>query len=161
MDHTSPTRTNKAALGATLRHMTKCGLYELIHSRMGHPGGKAMTQLHKHVDGVSKLNKPPLFCCHTCMLAKCTKQAITKQELHAALMVHLTKELEMKAIATLPTPKATDVEQTTRHSTDNCRSGMLFHMDMGFVMGTKFSVKDEDGHIKTSLRWIQYLLGCS
>jgi len=76
---------NYANLGATVQQMTKRGLYELIHAQMGHPGETTMTQLHKHVDGVSKLTKPPLFRCHTCMLAKCTKQAITKQELHAAL----------------------------------------------------------------------------
>jgi hypothetical protein len=93
--------------------MAKHGLYELIHAQMGHPGETTMTQLHKHVDGVSKLTKPPLFRCHTCMLAKCTKRAITKQELQAALAVHMTKALETKAITTPPTSKATDVDQST------------------------------------------------
>lgn len=56
---------------------------------MGHPGETAMTQLHKHVNGVSKLTKPPLFCCHTCLLAKATKRALTKQELQATLTTHM------------------------------------------------------------------------
>ncbi len=38
------------------------------------------------------------------------------------------------------------------HSTDNkCQPGERFHMDMGFVRGTKYNHKDEDGRIITSL----------
>lgn len=32
-----------------------------------------------------------------------------------------------------------------------CQPGERFHMDLGFVRGTKFSYKDEDGNLVTSM----------
>jgi len=60
-DYADRTTNSYSKMGATIRQMTKRGLYELVHARMGHPGESVMTTLHKHIDGVSKLSKPHLF----------------------------------------------------------------------------------------------------
>ncbi len=37
------------------------------------------------------------------------------------------------------------------HIDNGCAPGERFHMDMGFVRGTKYGIKDADGNIVTSL----------
>jgi hypothetical protein len=132
---------NYANLGATVQQMTKRGLYELIHAQMGHPGETVMAQLHRHVDGVTKLSKPQLFRCRMCLLAKVTKQVVTKQNIQNAILLHSTRDTDTED---------GDLDSGADIQYDS-KAGTHFHMDMGFVRGTKYNIKDEDGHIKTSL----------
>lgn len=111
------------------RRLSSSGTYELIHARMGHLGEKAMCTLHLHADGIPKLQKPTYFKCLTCMLSKSYKQPIPAQT--GVKTGHGTR-----------TTLASDTRDTP---------GCHFHMDMGFICGSKYSHKREDGHLVTSL----------
>jgi hypothetical protein len=90
-----------------------------------------MQNIHHHVDGIDKLTKPPLYKCKTCMLAKATKRAV------------LNPPTSTKALSA----------STSSHNTNtsNYLPGRRFHMDMGFVHGSSYRTKDENGHLITSL----------
>jgi hypothetical protein len=100
-----------------------------------------LSNIHKHVEGVPKLVPPPLFRCDTCLRTKATKRAITAAEVHAKL-----KQSDMPSDDpyTQPNPEAATNPETMD-------AGAHFHMDMGFVRGMKFSSRDEDGRLITSL----------
>lgn len=62
-----------------IRSLKQSFMYDLIDARMGHPGEWIMTQLRNHVEGTDKLQKPPLYKCHGCMLAKSTRQPVPQK----------------------------------------------------------------------------------
>jgi hypothetical protein len=101
-----------------------------------------MTNIHKHVEGIPKLSPPPLFRCEACMRTKATKRAVTASDVG----IQLRQTVQ-------PNEQTTD-DLSSCVSTQG-DSGVLpgahFHMDMGFVRGTKYSLKDDNGHIVTSL----------
>lgn len=118
-----------------VRWLTKEGIYELIHARLGHPGECIMSQLHLHVEGVDKITKPNMFKCKTCMLVKATKRAITTGQLSETLAMETKEPFKGSE------PK---VEETTDaihgHTTNiTCQPGERLHMDMGFIRGTKYN----------------------
>ncbi len=88
-----------------------------------------MSTLHLHVNGISKLQKPPNFQCLTCMMVKSCKRSIPAQ------------------VGVTSIPTRTD----TPPSHEIYTPGSGFHMDMGFVRGSAYQQKSEDGHIVTSL----------
>jgi len=108
-------------------------LYELYHARLGHPGQKVMSMVHHRVEGIPKLTRPPLFQCQACMLAKVTKRAVHAQNQKDTSRSH-------KDSAAQP------IKENERLA-----PGTHFHMDMGFVRGSKYRTKDEDGQMVTSL----------
>ena len=124
-----------------IQRLTSTGLYELHHARLGHAGTTVLSNIHKHVEGVPKLVPPPLFRCDTCLRTKATKRAITGAEVHAKL-----KQSDMPSDDpyTQQNPEAATNPETMD-------AGAHFHMDIGFVRGTKFSSRDEDGRLITSL----------
>ncbi len=151
-----------------VNRLTTRGQYELIHARLGHPGTKVMENLHQHLDGIPKLRVPPLYRCHTCMLMKSTKRAITTNDVTKCIMDFkhqiealgtpvnqsiMSDEPIMNVIDTgirnHPTCLPTKADLDTMDKT--CSPGERFHMDMGFVRGTKYSIKDADGSMITSL----------
>jgi len=114
-----------------IKRVTSAGMYELIHARLGHPGERIMSTLHLHVDGTTKLTKPPFHKCKTCMMVKATRRALTQTQHYGPS----TQKQHMQ-------------DQPMLHSD---APGTRFHMDMGFVRGSNFSHKHEDGHLVTSL----------
>lgn len=149
-----------------INRLSSTGMYELLHAPLGHPGTKTMADIHHHIDGVPKLRPPPLHRCSTCMLMKSTKRAITTQQLQQSIKPNPTPiSKEEQATHDLPAqqsapkmPSADSLCQSpnlTEEELDKmdleCAPGERFHMDMGFVRGTKYKMKDEDGRIVTSL----------
>jgi hypothetical protein len=124
MEQTGPSR---------LHQLQTSVLYELIHARMGHPGEHIMADLHNYVDGIDKLTKPSLYECHACLLAKSKKCAVPQ---------HKPQQKVAHNPALTPTASPQQRQFT---------AGQKFHIDMGFVRGTLYSGKDEDGRKDTSL----------
>jgi hypothetical protein len=108
---------------AIVRNLTGSASYELWHHRLGHPGDTVMTNVHKHVIGVPKLRRPKFYSCASCMSAKMRKAHIGKQRKYVKV--------------------PTDVEK--------CEPGQHLHLDFGFVRGSDWSMKDNDGKLVTSV----------
>jgi hypothetical protein len=111
-----------------IKRISTAAQYKLIHTCMGHPGERVMQNIHQHVDGVPKVMKPPLYKCATYTYVNITKRGITQKQLQT-----ITNAYTMK----LPKQRYT--------------TGQAFLMDMGFVRGTKYSRKDDDGNLVTSI----------
>jgi hypothetical protein len=130
-----------------IQRLTNTAIYELMHARMGHPGEKAMLCLHNITDGVPKLKKPPLFRCATCTYVNLTKRAITQQ----ALLEQASLLQPSPFASTSDVLQETGSHSNKASSSNSLLPGQMFHMDMGFVRGTKYGHRDEDGHLVTSL----------
>jgi hypothetical protein len=120
-------------------------LYELMHARLGHPGEKVLSTIHHYVDGIPNHKKSDLYKCGTCTLVNATKRAVTSQE-----VTNIKTQIKMDTISTPDCPTATETKAApVEHNKD--LPGQRFHMDMGFVCGTKYSYRDHDGNIVTSM----------
>ncbi len=146
IDYHSDQHTYSAIPGRPIiKRLSTAGSYEIIHARLGHPGTKVMSTLHHHIDGLTQLHIPPIYRCRTYMLVKATKRAITHHELS-----QVTSKTRVQHSATgLKDSNLTLTEQDV--SDLHCTPGERFHMDIGFVRGTKYSTKDEDGTTVTNL----------
>jgi hypothetical protein len=114
-----------------IHRLTTAGYYELIHARLGHPGECIMQNIHHHVDGITKMTKPPFHKCKTCMLTKATKCAIPN---------------------TSKSTRVSSINTSQPHTiTPTCLPGQRYHIDMGFVRGSSYCTKDKNGHLITSL----------
>lgn len=78
-----------------------------------------MSKVHEHIVGVPKLKKNKLYSCATCMSTKFKK-------------VHIG-----------PTKTITKVATKTAHS----EPGQHLHLDFGFVCGSDWTKKDNDGRL--------------
>jgi hypothetical protein len=108
---------------AVVRTLTNGAAYELWHNRLGHPGETIMSRIHEHVIGVPKLKKNKFYSCAACMSAKFKK-------------VHIGPTKTM-----------------TKTATDKTESepGQHLHLDFGFVCGSDWAKKDNDGKLVTSM----------
>ena len=108
---------------AIVKKLSTGAAYELWHNRLGHPGKNIMKTIHKHVIGVPHLKANKFYSCAACMSSKLRKTHIGP-----------TKMTRKEA-----TPK------------DECESGQHLHADFGFVRGSDWSKKDNDGKLVTSI----------
>jgi hypothetical protein len=128
-----------------INRLSNAARYELWHQRTAHIGNSALEELHKHVKGVLKLKGNAFYRCPACMSGKlCNKQPIGKQPMNNRL--GSTKPTN--------TPTSTiiddiDTIMDTIHI-PTVQAGQHFHMDFGFVQGSDFNDKDENGKTITS-----------
>ena len=118
---------------AIIKSLSAGAQYELWHNRLGHPGEKVMSIIHNHAKGVPKLSKPSFHKCAACMASKFKKQPIGQaRNSHAP---------------------------TSTPSEEPCKPGQHLHMDFGFVRGSDWKAKDNDGKLITSIdKYRSYLL---
>jgi len=134
-----------------VHRLTTASLYELIHARLGHPGERVMQNIHKHTVGIPKLKKPPLFRCGACSLVNATKRAISQKEVSEALH-QSDKHTTDNESTTMTSPNIVDINNDNKTpQDDSLLPGQTFQADMGFVRGTKYQQKGEDGQIITSM----------
>jgi len=118
----------------SIRRLTKALEYQLYHYRWGCMGQRNSSGIHHHVDHQPKLHVPPLFQCLTCMMATGDYRDIT------------TPDDEVRIA------KFDDWFRDEDASLDlNCTPGQHFHVDFGFMRGSGYSKKDDDGQIITSI----------
>lgn len=97
--------------------------YVLWHNRLGHPGENIMGNIHRYVDGIPHLRPNRMWKCGSCVPGKFAKQTIGKAR------------------------KAHDKGTQSR----TWDPGQGLHMDFGFVRGSKWKEKDEQGNTITSI----------
>jgi hypothetical protein len=108
---------------AIVKTLSTSANYELWHNRLGHPGERVMSEIHKHVSGVPKLKRNKFYSCSSCLSAKFRKSHIGPK----------------KKMSKTPTDKKP------------CEIGQHLHADFGFVRGSDWSKKDNDGKLVTSM----------
>ncbi len=104
--------------------------------------------LFMHLDGIPKFTEPALYRCLICLLTKSTKQAVRTETLHN---IYKDTSKHLKVSMHTPQPQTEPAERDDINpppSSAACKPGTQFHMDMGFVRGTKYNIQDKDDHIK-------------
>jgi dUTP pyrophosphatase len=112
-----------AQVKAVVNTLNTTALYQIWHQRLGHPGHKIMQEASKHCKGIPTMKRPQFFSCNTCNSSKFRKQHIGKTK--------------MSTQSTSPIIKN--------------EVGQHLHIDFGFVRGSDYAVKDEQGKLTTSI----------
>jgi dUTP pyrophosphatase len=133
--------------------MSKAAEFGLWHCRTGHACDETTCELHKHLEDYPKVKKHAFWKCPSCMQEKARARSfpssagIDRVNKPATSSIgqptQICKPQEATDGTTLPDP-ATNED-------DDLQPGQMFHMDFGFMRGSTFSDKDEDGRIITSL----------
>ena len=123
--------------------MNDAFLSALWHGRLGCAGGSVMDVIHKHVKVIDRpLRRNPFWKCPSCLPNKMCKRSIGKRT---------NKHKKRNP----PTSKfCSECEQPTLIENDDAiegNPGQHFHMDFGFVRGSGYKVKGEDGPTITSI----------
>ena len=125
----------------TVNRLSNAAKYELWHQRLGHAGNTVMQTVHKHCKGIPPLKGNAFFRCPSCMSGKlCTKRSIGKKPLNNKLGSTAPKSVMQK-------PVDNDKDDIFL---PNSSPGQHFHMDFGFVRGSGYHIKTEDGKTLTS-----------
>jgi hypothetical protein len=143
---------------STIRYMSKAAEFALLHCRSGHACDDTTSELYKHLDDCPRVTKHAFWKCPTCMQEKAKEPSFPS----AAGQRKLIK-MPPISLHTLPLHCQT-IEVTNKDDTkspqetklqnpevDDLQPGQTFHMDFGFMRGSGFSEKDEDGRIITNL----------
>ncbi|GFH58223.1 hypothetical protein CTEN210_14699 [Chaetoceros tenuissimus] len=116
--------------------------YELWHQRLGHCGSKTLQSLHKHAEGVPKLKGTPFYRCPSCMHHKlATKQPMGKE----------TQILGSKSSVSSTSTKPPEEEIMDDLHLPEAQPGQHFAMDYGFMRGSDYDSKTEEGKLVTSI----------
>ena len=119
---------------AIIKKLTDGAAYELWHNRLGHPGNSVMDRIHTAVRGIPKLRRNQFYSCNACMASKFKKSHIGKTKSYVK--------------------DGGDI-----NNDDSIGIGQHLHMDFGFVRGSEWSKKDNDGKLVTSIdNFRSYLL---
>ena len=114
--------------------------YELWHHRLGHPGKNITEKFHEHTIGIPILRNNPFHVCGSCLRSKFHNRSIKRNIL----------------TSTVPKPV---VKNDTQLPESACLAGQHVHMDYGFVRGSDWHKKDNDGKLVTSVdKYRSYLL---
>jgi len=129
------TWTSRHMVGKPIIHrIHKNAEYHLAHFRYGCPGQRTLSIVHLHVDNQPKLQKHDFFACLACMLATgdCRDTTDTGYTLQPALFDDWFN----------------DSNDTTL---EVCDPGQHFQVDFGFMKGSGYCKKDEEGRTITSI----------
>ena len=118
-----------------IRRLTKPLEYQLYHYRWGCMGQRHSSGIHHHVDHQPKLHIPPLFRCLTCMMATGDYRDTTSPDDEHRMAKFDDWFQDDDAVL----------------QSDDCTPGQHFHVDFGFMRGSGYSKRDEDGQIITSI----------
>ena len=142
--------------------------WELWHQRLGHCGTKVLQDLHKHAIGVPKLKGNAFYKCPSCMAGKlCTKQPTHRKRNLGTVPREPATPLSKDEVDDSTTPASTTTEPNETESPldsqealdawlnelhlPDAEPGQHFHADFGFVRGSEFSLKLDDGKTITSV----------
>jgi transposase InsO family protein len=126
----------------TVQRLSQAGCYVLGHERYAHSGERICTTVHLHLDDQPPLRKPSLFKCLTCLM--CTGDARPTSKNHQ-----------------LPIPKDIRdwMDDPATDKDNSCLPGRHFNIDFGFMKGSGYCPKDEEGRTITSIDgYRRYLL---
>lgn len=129
--------TSKSCESQPIIHrLHKAAEYHLGHLRYGCAGERNLSIVHLHVDNQPKLQKHCFFKCLTCMLATGDCRDTTPS-------------------SDANNPPAATFDDWFDEAVDNtleaCDPGQHFHVDFGFMKGSGYCKKDEEGRTITSI----------
>ena len=140
--------TSSSLIHPVINRMNKTAQHEIWHQRLIHPGERCMETIHKHVDGIDEpLHGNCFYRCAACMHGKPRKNK-------RGVPTHLKhKRKKFKSSKHKPHPSS-DVDSDCPSSDilylPDASPGQHFHMDFGFVRGSQYTIKQEDGPTITS-----------
>jgi deoxyuridine 5'-triphosphate nucleotidohydrolase len=132
--------TPRSSSSPKVNHLSNAAKYELWHQRTAHAGTNTLEVLHKHATGVPPLKGNAFYRCPSCMSGKlCTKRAIGKPT--------PSKGATTSQASSTSTPTSSPTSNEKQPSIP----GQHFAMDFGFVRGSSYNIKTEEGTTVTSL----------
>ena len=127
--------------GSVINSLNATALYELWHHRLGHPGKNITEKFYTHTIGVPILRANTFYTCNSCLRSK----------FHNRSIKHIA--------GTSLIPQPTKGNNETQLPDKPCAAGQHLHMDYGFVRGSDWHKKDNDGKLVTSVdKYRSYLL---
>mmetsp|Transcript_29198 Transcript_29198/g.41777 ORF Transcript_29198/g.41777 Transcript_29198/m.41777 type:complete len:656 (+) Transcript_29198:922-2889(+) len=128
--------SSQAVLGHPIVHrLGQAASYALGHERYAHCGQRALSTVHLDLDDDQPpLTMPPFWKCLTCLLATGDQRPICEHN-HVPLPQDITDWID--------DPVTSD--------DNNCLPGQRFNIDFGFMKGTGYCSKDEEGRTITVL----------
>jgi len=142
---------------ATIMRLTKQGEFQLYHYRFGCASTDNMGDIDKHVDDCPHLTCNRFWKCKTCMQENATYRTgiestkTTSKPAVANTPKSQDKEALESQTAEEDIPPAQPTVQQDAIKDEELRPGQVFQMDYGFVRGSGYSTKDEEGRRITSL----------
>jgi len=137
----------------TIRRLNKTQEFVLWHKRFGCPGTTQTKDIPKHVTGCPIMRGNAFFRCKCCMQDK-----MTYRPMPTGMTTPKPPDTNLQPEAKLSSEKEPLPEQNQEEQVDprdipepDLQPGQMFQMDMGFVRGSGYSTKDEDGRRVTSL----------
>ena len=130
----------KSQIRSVVRSMTYNARYELWHHRLGHPG-KSITEKFPHsVIGVPPLRPPKFHACGSCLRSKFHNKSLKEKPTNV-------------------TGTNTTISSNNEEDLNTISIGQFLHMDYGFVRGSDYTARDNDGKLVTSIdKYRAYLL---
>jgi hypothetical protein len=119
----------------TIHRLNRAAEYSLAHLCYGCAGQQILSMVHHDVDNQPKLQMYCFFKCLACMLATGDSRD-TKNTKDTATTVEFDDWFD----------DTTDLAQS-----DVCAPGQHFHVDFGFMKGSGYCKKDEEGRTITSI----------
>ena len=130
----------RSQIRSAVRSLTYNARYELWHHRLGHPGKSITEKFPQSVIGVPPLRPTKFHACGSCLRSKFHNKSL--------------KEKPANVSGTNTTISSDDGENVTTMSI-----GQFLHMDYGFVRGSDYTARDNDGKLVTSIdKYRAYLL---
>ena len=145
--HNMPLTPTDDIIHSTIKRLSRIAKYELWHQRLLHPGEKCMKCIHHHVDGIpSQLHGNTFYRCAACLQGKPRKSALGPQ----TSIKHRGKKYKTRKAKTKLIQEEYDDSITDDIFIPNAKPGQHFHMDFGFVRGSTYTIKQENGPTITS-----------
>ena len=154
-----PSDLSPPHLEPRINFLSDAAKFELWHQRLGHIGKSKLELTHKHCDGVPKLRGNAFYKCPACMAGKlCTKNPVRNANLgttatqpsHSAKIDPPTFSTDWESVDTEDDIDEWEAYLDELHLPD-AKPGMHFHADFGFVRGSDFRMKTEEGKTITSI----------
>jgi dUTP pyrophosphatase len=117
-----------------INRLHRAAEYTLYHFRYGCAGKRNMSIIHMHVDNQPKLQQHCFFNCLACMLATGDQRAATSDD---------------NNVQTATFDDCFD--DNSDDASVSCDPGQHFHVDFGFMKGSGYCKKDEEGRTITSI----------
>ena len=128
---------------SVVRALNANATFELWHHRLGHPGTNVTEKFHEHTIGVPPMKYPSFYVCGSCLRSKFHSRTMKRININT---------FQSSSLPVHPSPP-TVIPDTS------CIAGQHLHMDYGFVRGSDWNQKDNDGKLVTSVdRYRSYLL---
>jgi len=127
--------TTQATGKPTICRLTQAAAYALWHERYAHAGERVMSTLHLDLDDQPPLKKPPFFKCLTCLMTTGDQRATS----------------EHNHVPSIPQDLLDWDDDPVNCDDQLCLPGQRFNIDFGFMKGTGYCTKDEEGRTITSL----------